>query len=116
MKRSTSRAKRATSLYEQLCDSLRADITSGRLAPGTRLPSTRTLAKELGMSRNTVMAAYEQLACEGLLVAAIGSGTRVRGEKSARVNFANLLRNSGYPADPVVAFRDCDGNEFYLRR
>lgn len=115
MKRSNSRANGATSLYERLCDSLRADIASGRLAPGTRLPSTRTLSKELGMSRNTVMAAYEQLAAEGLVIAAKGSGTRVRGAKATRADFASLLRNSGFPADSVE-LRDCDGNEIYLRR
>ena len=41
-------------LYRQLYDELRRAILNGRLAPGVRLPSTRELAVELGVSRNTV--------------------------------------------------------------
>jgi GntR family transcriptional regulator/MocR family aminotransferase len=58
-------------------ESLRAAIRSGRLAAGTRLPSTRDLAAQLGLSRGTVAQAYEQLAAEGWLTARSGSGTRV---------------------------------------
>ncbi|WP_040807149.1 MocR-like pyridoxine biosynthesis transcription factor PdxR [Nocardia concava] len=56
---------------------LREAIRDGRLAAGTRLPSTRTLAAELGVSRGTVSAAFDQLIAEGHLVARQGSGTRV---------------------------------------
>ncbi|WP_194923225.1 PLP-dependent aminotransferase family protein [Catenulispora pinisilvae] len=56
---------------------LREAIRDGRLAAGTRLPSTRTLAVELGLARGTVSAAYDQLVAEGQLVAVRGSGTRV---------------------------------------
>jgi DNA-binding GntR family transcriptional regulator len=115
MKRAISRSNGATPLYERLCESLRADIASGRLAAGTRLPSTRTLARELRMSRNTVVAAYEQLVFEGLLIATIGSGTRVSGKKPARVDVTNFLRNSGFPSDSV-SLSDCDGNAIYLHR
>ncbi|MBW8807156.1 MAG: PLP-dependent aminotransferase family protein [Catenulisporales bacterium] len=55
----------------------REAIRDGRLAAGVRLPSTRTLAVELGMARGTVSSAYEQLVAEGHLVAVRGSGTRV---------------------------------------
>jgi GntR family transcriptional regulator/MocR family aminotransferase len=58
---------------------LRAAIRSGRLAPQTRLPSTRTLAAELSLARNTVAVAYEQLIAEGYLTARTGSGTTVVG-------------------------------------
>ncbi|MEU0502490.1 PLP-dependent aminotransferase family protein [Nocardia sp. NPDC005998] len=58
-------------------DALREAIRDGRLSAGTRLPSTRTLAAELGVSRGTVSAAYDQLIAEGHLVARQGSGTRV---------------------------------------
>ena len=47
------------------------------LAPGTRLPSSRALAAELGCARATVVAAYEQLVAEGYLLAAVGAGTTV---------------------------------------
>jgi len=56
---------------------LRDAIRSGRLAAGARLPSTRALAAELGTSRGTVTAAYDQLTAEGYLIARHGSGTTV---------------------------------------
>ncbi|MGW1953516.1 MocR-like pyridoxine biosynthesis transcription factor PdxR [Streptomyces sp. NPDC001920] len=56
---------------------LRDAVRGGRLAPGERLPATRQLAAELGVSRNTVKAAYDQLVAEGYLTARQGSGTRV---------------------------------------
>ncbi|MEU0056960.1 PLP-dependent aminotransferase family protein [Streptomyces sp. NPDC006334] len=56
---------------------LRDAVRDGRLAPGTRLPATRLLAAETGISRNTVKAAYDQLVAEGYLIARQGSGTRV---------------------------------------
>jgi GntR family transcriptional regulator/MocR family aminotransferase len=56
---------------------LREAVRDGRLAPGSALPSTRGLAGELGFSRGTVTAAYDQLAAEGYLTARQGSVTRV---------------------------------------
>ena len=56
---------------------LREAVQTGRLAPGTRLPSSRTLAADLGIARNTVAEAYAQLGAEGWLTARQGSGTRV---------------------------------------
>ena len=64
-------------LYQQLYQSLRSAILAGQLAPGTRLPATRTMARELGVSRNTVLLAYEQLLSEGYAVGQTGSGTYV---------------------------------------
>ena len=52
-------------------------MQTGRLAPGTRLPSSRALAADLGIARNTVAEAYGQLVAEGWLTARQGSGTRV---------------------------------------
>jgi GntR family transcriptional regulator/MocR family aminotransferase len=57
--------------------SLRAAIRSGRLAAGTRLPSTRALAGDLGLARTTVLEAYQQLEIEGYLRARRGAGTWV---------------------------------------
>jgi GntR family transcriptional regulator / MocR family aminotransferase len=62
---------------------LRTAIATGRLAPGAALPSTRALSAELGFSRGTVSAAYDQLTAEGHLIAVPGSGTRVADEASA---------------------------------
>jgi GntR family transcriptional regulator/MocR family aminotransferase len=56
---------------------LRDALRSGRLAPGTRLPSSRALARDLGLARNTVAAAYAQLVAEGWLEGRQGAGTRV---------------------------------------
>jgi GntR family transcriptional regulator/MocR family aminotransferase len=64
-------------IYRQLYDGLRAAIIEGRLRPGQRVPSTRSLALELGISRIPVVNAYEQLRTEGYLDAAVGAGTRV---------------------------------------
>jgi GntR family transcriptional regulator/MocR family aminotransferase len=61
----------------RLTDALRAAISTGRLAPGTRLPSSRTLAADLGLSRGVVVSAFEQLVAEGRLASRRGSGTVV---------------------------------------
>ncbi|MGW0879056.1 MocR-like pyridoxine biosynthesis transcription factor PdxR [Streptomyces sp. NPDC002671] len=63
---------------------LRDAVRDGRLAPGTRLPATRKLSAELGISRGTAKAAYDQLVAEGYLVARQGSGTQVASLPAAR--------------------------------
>src|SRR6187399_2312386 len=63
--------------YAQLTRALKNAILSGRCAPATRLPATRSLARDLDLSRNTVLAAYEQLAAEGFIEGRIGSGCYV---------------------------------------
>jgi GntR family transcriptional regulator/MocR family aminotransferase len=60
-----------------LTRALREAVRAGRLPPGTMLPSTRGLAEDLGIARNTVVAAYAQLVDEGWLTARQGAGTRV---------------------------------------
>ncbi|WP_052863775.1 MocR-like pyridoxine biosynthesis transcription factor PdxR [Streptomyces niger] len=60
-----------------LVHALRDAARTGRLAPGTRLPSSRTLAADLSLARNTVAEAYAELVAEGWLTARQGSGTRV---------------------------------------
>ncbi|MEU7131906.1 PLP-dependent aminotransferase family protein [Streptomyces sp. NPDC046261] len=60
-----------------LTRALREAVRSGRLAPGVRLPSSRSLAADLGLARNTVAEAYGELVAEGWLTARQGSGTRV---------------------------------------
>src|SRR5690349_5780712 len=64
-------------LYRQLYRELREAILSGRLTAGTRLPSTRWLANELDLARNTVLTAFEQLIAEGYLESRVGDGTYV---------------------------------------
>ncbi|MFB7371555.1 PLP-dependent aminotransferase family protein [Streptomyces sp. NPDC056222] len=68
---------RGTGLRTGLMDALREAVRSGRLEAGVRLPSSRSLAADLGVARNTVADAYAELVAEGWLTARQGSGTRV---------------------------------------
>ena len=67
----------ALPLQRQLYGELRAAILGGRLAPGARLPASRALAQELGVSRNTVLGAFDQLLGEGYVEGRHGAGTFV---------------------------------------
>ena len=67
----------ATPLYRQLYDALREAILDGRLRGGTRVPATRALAEDLGVSRNTASLAYDQLHAEGYLERRLRGGTFV---------------------------------------
>ncbi|MFB8439145.1 PLP-dependent aminotransferase family protein [Streptomyces niveus] len=87
---------RGPGLRTGLMDALREAVRTGRLTPGTRLPSSRTLAADLGMARNTVADAYAELVAEGWLTARQGSGTRV-----ARRAAPRTPEPSGPPARPV---------------
>ena len=98
------------SLTRQLYDRLRSAILSGQLVGGFRLPSTRTLATELGVSRNTVIRVYDQLQTEGYITVKTGSGamvTRVLPESLLNVPSAgaepgtsHLLAKSARPRPP----------------
>lgn len=68
-----------TSLYRQIYEQLRAAILNGQLVAGTAIPASRAMARQLGVARNTVLAALEQLTAEGFLDARQGSGTVVSG-------------------------------------
>ncbi|MEA4836925.1 MAG: PLP-dependent aminotransferase family protein [Rhodospirillaceae bacterium] len=64
-------------IYLQIVQRLREAIRAGQLAAGLKLPSTRILARELGVSRNTVLRVFEMLTGEGVLFGHVGSGTFV---------------------------------------
>jgi DNA-binding transcriptional regulator YhcF (GntR family) len=103
-------------LHRQLANGLRDAIRTGRLAPATRLPSTRVLAADLGVSRRLVVDAYSQLAAEGFLLSRHGSGTRVATVDAAGLSRATpaILRSSSTstsrPAHRIsVAFRGMPG-------
>jgi GntR family transcriptional regulator/MocR family aminotransferase len=66
-----------TPLQTQLVGEISTSITSGRLTPGTRLPGTRSLSEQLGVSRNTVLLAFAALEAEGFVVSREGAGTFV---------------------------------------
>jgi len=67
-------------LYRQAYRALRAAILDGRLARGERLPSSRVLARDAKLARNTVLQAYEQLVAEGYAESRRGAGTFVVSE------------------------------------
>lgn len=107
-------AKRATSFdltlpprpahvpaYRWLYDALRQHILEGRLPPGTRLPGTRDIARQYGLSRGTIVTAFEQLREEGYLQGSVGSGTFVSIVLPAEPTAARARsRASAAPAHP----------------
>ena len=64
-------------IHRQISEAVRRAIVGGRLRPGQRLPATRTLAQDLGVSRLPVLTAYEHLLQEGYLEGRVGAGTFV---------------------------------------
>ncbi|KQW01402.1 hypothetical protein ASC87_15600 [Rhizobacter sp. Root1221] len=86
-------------LNEQVARALRAAMADGRLAPGSRLPSSRTLAADLAVSRNTVLLACEQLRVERLVVTRPGAGLFVAG-----VPARPAARRRGGPVAPQSAY------------
>src|SRR5688500_6307584 len=78
-------------LRTQLEEQLRDGIRSGRLAPGVALPSSRSLARELGVSRGVVVDAYAQLGAEGYLVGRQGAPTRVSDAASPAAGAAQAV-------------------------
>ncbi len=67
----------------RLYEAAKAAIHQQRLGAGSKLPSSRDLARDLGIARNTVIAAFEQLAAEGFVISVLGSGTYVADLHSA---------------------------------
>src|SRR3569833_3183684 len=76
-----------TRVRAALESALREAVRTGRLTEGTRLPSSRSLAADLGIARNTVAEAYGGLVAEGWMTARSGSGTRV----ASRLGFVVLF-------------------------
>lgn len=92
------RPESAQPLFVQLYEALRERIVSAQLKPAQRLPASRKLAQELGVSRSTVINAYEQLVAEGFAAARTGSGVYVSeiGEVE-RVNSRNKAASNASP-------------------
>lgn len=67
-------------LYRQIYEQIRKSVLDGKLRAGSRMPSTRGLAVELGVSRRTVLLAYQELLAEGFIVGKVGGGTYVASE------------------------------------
>lgn len=98
-------------LHRQLYEELRRLILAGKLQPGGRLPSTRGLAKSLGISRATVTQSYEQLLSEGYLQTVTGSGTFVCSQLPDDL-LATPLTNSKtvMPAEPLLQLSSYGNN------
>ncbi|HYI82909.1 MAG TPA: PLP-dependent aminotransferase family protein [Acetobacteraceae bacterium] len=88
-----------TRTTRRICEAIKGQIASGLLGPGARLPSTRSLAAEWGVSRTTVTAAYEQLIAEGYVETRQGARTRVA------LGLGPAPAPSGRPAPPEVPDR-----------
>jgi len=99
----TDRRHGATGAGRRIYDLLRAQIADGTLPPGARAPSTRALAAELGVSRTTVTAAFEQLAAEGFLVTSSGRVARIA---SPLATLGEASAPSGDPAKSEPALSD----------
>ena len=85
-------------LHRQLYEALRRAILDGKLGASDRLPSSREITHDLGLSRNTVVAAINQLSVEGYLVSRVGSGTYLNDTvpKAARHRpVARIRQNAG---------------------
>jgi len=81
-------------LHAQLTRALKVALAHGRAGQGAKLPPTRALARDLGLSRNTVLTAYEQLRAEGFMEARVGSGSFVT---------APLMTEAANDPQPMVA-------------
>ena len=108
-----------TPLFRQLYLQLRAAILSRRLRPGTKLPSTRELAAQLGVSRSAAVAAYEQLLAEGYTSGRHGSGTYISPDLPEPIEGGPQRRRKPAAPDHVQSranaaprrFRRCHGAE-----
>src|SRR5690348_6562371 len=93
-------------LQMQLLDQLRQLIASGRLAPLSRMPATRNLARQLGISRTTVMLVYEELIAEGYLQTKPAAGTfvspRPPGTNARLSQAAGGPEREAHPRRPVA--------------
>src|SRR5438477_6492986 len=91
-------------LRAQLEDGLRQATRAGRLAAGARLPATRALAADLGVSRRLVVDAYQQLIAEGYLVSRRGAGTYVSDAATAASAPAAALESGALGVDFFPGF------------
>src|SRR6204780_1045821 len=85
-------------LHRQLYDAYRATIVDGGLRPGQRIPSTRMLASELGISRLPVLNAYSQLLAEGYFESRVGAGTIVSKFLPDKITSSGATRATGAKA------------------
>jgi GntR family transcriptional regulator/MocR family aminotransferase len=86
-------------VYVQLVRQVESAVQRGTIAPGAMLPSSRALAGALDVSRNTVLAAYDELTARGLIRGHRGAGMRVTAAAGVRrFSVRRVLRDAQYPA------------------
>lgn len=91
-------------MYRQIADQLGAQVRSGELEGGERLPPIRALARELGVNRDTVALAYEALSVEGLVESTVGRGTFVCALSEVGQEPAPVAVKLGARAERLLAF------------
>lgn len=101
---------RAEPLSLQIVRQLQEAIETGIVAGGAQLPSTRSLARSLGVSRNTVLTAYDELAARGLVRGRRGAGMYVFvGATATGFDIRSVMCDAQYPSQ-TIAMHDLDGN------
>lgn len=93
--------RRDEPLILQIVRQLRNAIEHGRMPRGATLPSSRALARTLGISRNTVLTAYDELKARGLITDRRGAGMRVGSGAIRGFDVRGVLREAQYPGIPL---------------
>jgi DNA-binding transcriptional regulator YhcF (GntR family) len=94
--------------YEQIRTQIAAQVASGELPPGTKLPTVRALAEALGIAPNTVARAYRELEYSGVVSTRGRNGTVVHGDgsdraaKEAAASYADAMRALGVRQDEAL--------------
>ena len=91
-------------VYQEIASQLREQIEAGEVGEGTRLPTIRSLASELGVNRDTVSLAYESLAADGLVESTVGRGTFVRRTSGARADGEKVAVALGAQVEQLLHF------------
>ncbi|MDQ1547436.1 MAG: hypothetical protein QOH69_2340 [Actinomycetota bacterium] len=98
--------------YEQLREQFMAEVRSGALTAGTRIPTVRKLAGDLGLAPNTVARAYRELEADGFIetrgrngsfVSAQGDAAQKQAQDAARA-YADRIQKLGIPRDQALAY------------
>src|SRR5579863_1204273 len=117
-------SKKNEPLFRQVYKGLRKAILSGAFRAGGRLPSTRDLAEQLGVSRTVVLLAYDQLLAEGFTEGRSGSGTYVaagvavtRGAPAEDLARLHLRRSRAVNCDPeqVIVVNGSQQSPYHLK-